>query len=88
MLTVTANRDLAELARQHAADAEPGSLDRCAWGCLAVALTTTGTTMAATPCSHPRHCPPATGTEGGPEVPSRVVLGPSRLAPCVSRACS
>ena len=28
MLTVTAFHDLGELARQHAADVEPGSLDR------------------------------------------------------------
>ena len=60
MLTVTANRDLAELAYQHAADAEPGSLD-CGWECVAVALTTTGTTTAAAPYPHPRHCPPAKG---------------------------
>jgi hypothetical protein len=44
---MTANGDLAELARQHAADAAPGSLDRRAWGCVAVALATTGTTAAA-----------------------------------------
>jgi hypothetical protein len=44
---VTSNRDLADLVRQHAADAAPGSLDRRAWGCVAVALATTGTTAAA-----------------------------------------
>jgi hypothetical protein len=44
---MTANRDLAELARKHAADAAPGSLDRRAWGRVAVALATTGTITAA-----------------------------------------
>lgn len=56
MRTVTAFHDLAELARQHTADVEPGSLDRRAWGCFAVALTVSGGTAATAPC--PRHCPP------------------------------
>jgi hypothetical protein len=44
---MTGNRDLAAAAHQYAADAPPRSLDRRAWGCVAVALTTTGTTTAA-----------------------------------------
>ena len=58
MRTVTANRDLAELAYQHAPDAEPGSLAR-GWECVAVAPTTTGTTTAAAPYPDLRHCLPA-----------------------------
>ena len=46
-MNATPNRDLAERARQHAADATPGSLDGRAWGSVAVALSTTGTVMAA-----------------------------------------
>jgi hypothetical protein len=41
------NRDLAELARERAAGVPPGSLDRRAWGCVAVALSTTSTVPAA-----------------------------------------
>ena len=37
------NRALAELARGRAAAAAPGSLPRKAWGCVAVALSTTRT---------------------------------------------
>lgn len=42
-----ANRDLAELARQLAGRAPRGSLERKAYGCAAVALSTTGTLAAA-----------------------------------------
>jgi len=44
---VTGNRQLADRARDLAAQAPRGSLERKAAGCLAVALSTTGTVPAA-----------------------------------------
>ena len=46
-MTATPNSDLAARARQLAGQAGPGSLDRRAYGCAAVALSTTGTITAA-----------------------------------------
>jgi len=44
---VTANRDIAGRARQLADKAPGGSMDRRAYGCAGVALSTTGTIAAA-----------------------------------------
>jgi hypothetical protein len=41
------NQQLATAAREHAATQASGSLERRAWGCLAVALSTTGTVRSA-----------------------------------------
>jgi hypothetical protein len=47
MSRAVANQDLAAAAREHAARETAASLGRRAWGCLAVALSTTGTVASA-----------------------------------------